>query len=175
MEDNKKDATVQVSTKTNYLHWIFLLFMISISIAFYFSGGSSYLSLSGYQRYRNELNIWKNEHEILSGALYISIYFAIVTCSIPGATFLTLLGGVLFQQPVGVHHHSNLQYATLLALTGATSGACALFYIATTTFGGLMRRKVTNFPLGSDIENQLKQSAALSMLVLRLVPIFPFW
>jgi len=50
-----------------------------------------------------------------------------------------------------------------------------MFYIAQTTFGSFLREKVKSFGAFGKIGAYLENNQEISMLSLRLVPIFPFW
>src|SRR5207237_1324319 len=60
----------------------------------------------------------------------------------------------------------------LCAIIGATSGATAIFLAARAGLGGLAQRAG---PLVAKLEAGFRADAFNYLLVLRLVPIFPFW
>jgi uncharacterized membrane protein YdjX (TVP38/TMEM64 family) len=76
---------------------------------------------------------------------------------------MTLAGGFLFGVPLGAS----------LTVVGATVGATALFLIARSAFGDILRQKAGPF-LGRMSEG-FGENAFNYLLFLRLVPAFPFW
>ena len=80
-----------------------------------------------------------------------------------GALFLTLAGGFLFGTWLG----------GLLSVVGATCGAVALFVIARSTLGAALRDRAA--PWLQRLEAEFRRDAFSYLLVLRLVPLFPFW
>ncbi len=95
--------------------------------------------------------------------VYIGIYIAVVALSIPGAAFLTILGGGLFGQPMG----------TIYTVAGATIGATLLFLAAKTAIGDFLRQKAGR--TFSKLEKNFQENSWNYLLFLRLVPAFPFW
>jgi uncharacterized membrane protein YdjX (TVP38/TMEM64 family) len=86
-----------------------------------------------------------------------------VAFSLPGATILTIAGGFLFGSVWG----------TVLVIVSATLGATVLFSIARTTLGDVLRAKTRAWL--PRLEAGFQKHALSYLLVLRLVPIFPFF
>jgi uncharacterized membrane protein YdjX (TVP38/TMEM64 family) len=87
----------------------------------------------------------------------------VVAFSLPGGAVMTITGGFLFGWLGG----------GLIVIVGATVGATALFLIARTAIGGFLEAKAGPFLL--KMEDGFRQNALSYLLVLRLIPIFPFW
>ena len=100
---------------------------------------------------------------ILAPVLFAVIYAVATGLSIPGATILTLTAGFLFGTPVG----------TIVVVVGATLGATIVFLIARTAFGDALRARAG--PFIRKLEAGFRENALSYLLVLRLVPLFPFW
>ncbi|MCZ8150122.1 MAG: VTT domain-containing protein, partial [Roseomonas sp.] len=100
---------------------------------------------------------------VLASLAYVGIYIAAVAFSLPGAVFLTVSGGFLFGAAGG----------TALTVFGATIGATLVFVFARRLFGAdaLDRLGPKARALGAGI----RRNAASYLLVLRLVPLFPFF
>jgi uncharacterized membrane protein YdjX (TVP38/TMEM64 family) len=81
---------------------------------------------------------------------------------VPGAAILTIAGGFLFGTWVG----------GLCAVIGATLGATAIFLAARAGLAGLAHRAGR---FVGKLEAGFRADAFNYLLVLRLVPIFPFW
>lgn len=103
------------------------------------------------------------EHPVRSAALYFVIYAAAIALSIPGGTVLTLAGGFLFGSLLGA----------ALALGAATLGACIVFLAARTALGDLLKRRAG--PFLKRMEQGFRNDGFHYLLVLRLIPLFPFW
>ena len=124
-----------------------------------------YFTLDNLQHHREFLITWTSQHRWLAVLIYMGIYSFMVAISspLPGAAFLTMVGGFLF----------GTYWGTLFVVISATVGAMITFVAAKTAFAELLKEKA-----GSRIKNMRAgfQKNALSYLFsLRLVPIFPFW
>ena len=103
------------------------------------------------------------EHEVKALGLYAMIYIGAVTLSIPGALFLTMLGGFLFGWFLG----------GVMTIVGATIGAVIVFLIASTSIGDALVRRAG--PRLKRLADGFREDAFAYLLFLRLVPLFPFW
>ena len=83
--------------------------------------------------------------------------------SLPGGAVLTIAGGFLFGKWIG----------TVLVLGAATLGAALLFVAARTALAGLLRARAA--PWLIRLEAGFRADAFSYLLVLRLVPLFPFF
>ena len=94
---------------------------------------------------------------------YMAVYAFAVAFSLPGAAVLTVAGGYMFGQVLGTGY----------VVVAATLGASALFLIARTALGDVLRQKA-----GAAMQRMdagFRENALSYLLVLRLVPLFPFW
>jgi uncharacterized membrane protein YdjX (TVP38/TMEM64 family) len=98
-----------------------------------------------------------------AAAIYLMLYTLAVAASVPGAVFMTIIGGFLFGAWIG----------TTLTVIAATLGATLLFLAARTAFGDFLRTRTASF-LGR-MEAGFRRNAFSYLLVLRLVPLFPFF
>src|SRR5712692_8198297 len=78
------------------------------------------LSLEALVRHRAAIEALVTAHQAIAILAFIAIYAAAVALSLPGATLLTIGGGMIFGTLVG----------GLAAVTAATLGATAIFLIA---------------------------------------------
>lgn len=137
--------------------------LIGALIVFLALGGHRYLSLEALSEHRELLLNWQRQHVVLSVVAFIAAYAAAVAVSLPGAVYLTIAGGFLFGAFAG----------TAYTVVGAVIGACAVFLAARYVAGDALRRR-----LGGAIrrmEAGFRENALSYLLVLRLVPLFPFW
>jgi uncharacterized membrane protein YdjX (TVP38/TMEM64 family) len=133
------------------------------AIAVRASGVASYLSLETLRTHRHELTAFVAEHYVLAALAYIGIYILAVAFSLPGALFLTLAGGFLFGAIEG----------TIFTVIGATIGATLIFIFARTIFGeNALKRFGTQ---AEKLARNIQKNAWSYLLVLRLVPLFPFF
>lgn len=135
----------------------------AIVIAFHALGFASLLSLDTLRTHRATLAAFVAGHGVIAALVFVAVYVAAVSFSLPGATVLTLAGGFLFGPYLG----------TALNVTGATIGATIVFMFAGRLFGAnvLDRFGETARLLGENI----KANAWSYLLVLRLTPLFPFF
>ena len=127
------------------------------------SGLASYLSLDTLKTHREALTAWVEGNMLLAALAYVGVYVLAVSFSMPGAVFLTLSGGFLFGATLG----------TLLTVTGATIGATIIFLFAKTLFG---ENALERFGApAAKLADGIRRNAASYLLVLRLVPLFPFF
>jgi uncharacterized membrane protein YdjX (TVP38/TMEM64 family) len=99
----------------------------------------------------------------LAPVLFVLIYAGATGLSLPGATILTMTGGFLFGTLAG----------TAIVVIGATLGATIIFLVARTAFGDALRARAG--PVVRKLEDGFRADALNYLLVLRLVPLFPFW
>jgi uncharacterized membrane protein YdjX (TVP38/TMEM64 family) len=136
--------------------------LVAAWIVFMLAGGYRYLSFSALAQNRDWLCGLAQQWGILAEFAYIAVYAALVALSVPGAAILTIAGGFLFGAWIG----------GLCAVIGATLGATAIFLAARAGLGALSQRAGR---LVGKLEAGFRADAFNYLLVLRLVPIFPFW
>lgn len=131
--------------------------------AFFALGWHRYVSFEQIKLHRTMLMDWVQRWGVLAIFAYALGYAAMVAFSIPGAALATILGGYLF----------GLWLGAAAAVIGATFGAVAVFLAARTALGAMLKAK-TGSALGR-MEEGFRRNAFNYLLVLRLVPVFPFW
>lgn len=131
-------------------------------IAFMLAGGHRYLTFAALAENRDWLCSLVQHWGLLAALGYIGIYGVLVALSVPGAAVLTIAGGFLFGTWIGA----------TCAVVGATLGATILFLAARVGLGGLAQRAGRFI---GKLEAGFRADAFNYLLVLRLVPIFPFW
>ena len=131
-------------------------------IVFMVAGGYRYLSFAALAENRDWLCNLVQHWGLLAAFVYIAIYGVLIALSVPGAAILTIAGGFLFGTWIG----------SVCAVIGATLGATVLFVAARAGLGGLAQRAGR---FVGKLEAGFRADAFNYLLVLRLVPIFPFW
>ncbi len=156
--------TALVRQRRGALSRLLPLALIGLGMAAFFALGlHRELSLEALRDNREALRALVAAHGVLAAAGFVTLYAVVVACSLPAATLLTLAGGLLF----------GLWLGTALVLAGATLGAVAVFLAARSAFAGVLRRRAGPW-LGAMAEG-FRRNALSYMLVLRLVPLFPFF
>lgn len=131
-------------------------------IAFFAFGLQKHLSLDALRQHRAELQGLVEHHLVASCVGYIVAYATLVTLSVPGGLVLTIAGGFLFGAIAG----------TGKAVLGATAGATCIFLIAQTALGTLLQQRASG--MIARLSEGFRRDAFSYLLVLRLVPLFPF-
>lgn len=150
-------------TVKKLLHWLPLAFLIIILFLFFYFHCYEYLSLSALQQHRHWLSQWTAQHYLLAVLSYMLIYQLAVAVSIPGAVFLTLIGGFLFGIVAGA----------LYVVCSATLGAIWLFLAVNSALGDWLTQRSSGWV--DKMRRGFQENAFNYLLVLRLIPIFPFW
>ncbi len=136
--------------------------IIAVIIAIRQSGAAELLTLDTLRGVRGTLTAWVAENTVLAGLGYLAAYVLATVLLVPGAALLTLTGGFLFGAVAG----------TLLTVAAATIGATIIFSTARAVFGANALERFG--PRAKFLVLGLRRNAWSYMLVLRLVPIFPF-
>jgi len=137
--------------------------LIAALIALVLSGALKHLSLGELQRSRHDLEGYVRAHPVLSVLVYVAVYIAAITLSLPAALVLTVTGGFLFGPWLG----------GVSACLGASLGATVVFLISRLTVGDALEKGVS--PRVKALEEGIKKDAFFYLLTLRLIPVTPFW
>jgi len=140
-----------------------VLVFVAGLVAFFALGLERYLAIDALRQHRGVLRAWVETSGVLTALVFMAIYIITVAFSLPGATVLSIASGFLFGPGWG----------TLLVIISATLGATALFSIAKTTLGDAFRARAGAWL--PRLEAGFKEHALSYLIVLRLVPIFPFF
>lgn len=140
-----------------------VLAVVALLLALRFTGLGELLSLDTLARHRAVLTGWVAGNPLLAALAYVAVYTAATAFSVPGALVLTLSGGFLFGAVLG----------TALTVVGATAGATLVFLFAQRVFGADALQKLG--PRAEGLARGIQANAWSYLLVLRLVPLFPFF
>ena len=125
-----------------------------------------YLSFESLRDNQEALQTWRDANFVFAAVGFILLYIAIVAFSLPGAAIISLTGGFLFGLFPGV----------LFNLTGATIGAVLIFLAARFGLGDYLSRKMDNAGgMVGKIKKGLGENEVSFLLLMRLVPAFPFF
>lgn len=131
--------------------------------AFFAFGLDRYLTFDTLRDHRAWLLATVNESALIAATAYILAYIAVVAFSLPGGAVMTIAGGFLFGRWLG----------TSYVLFAATAGAMILFLAAKSALGDPLRARAG--PFMRRMEAGFRENAFSYLLVLRLIPAFPFF
>jgi pyruvate/2-oxoglutarate dehydrogenase complex dihydrolipoamide dehydrogenase (E3) component/uncharacterized membrane protein YdjX (TVP38/TMEM64 family) len=141
-----------------------LIALIVLAVAsFWLLGGDQWLTLEALKQNRQALTFWIGEHRTLALLAYTLTYVLVTSLSLPGAAVLTLAGGALFGNLLG-----------LLAVSlASTVGACVAFLVARFLLRDTLRARYRDTV--ARIDRGIERDGAFYLATLRLVPVFPFF
>lgn len=142
---------------------ILLAIVVGIILLLRLSGASSYLTVENLKSNKELLEQFIAAHYVAAVGMYIIAYLLVVAFSMPGATVLTLAGGFLFRLFPGI----------IYVNVGATVGATLAFLLARYILGNALQKRYE--PQLSRFNRELAENGHLYLLILRLIPIFPFF
>lgn len=150
--------------KKNSLVRFLPLALIAAAIAAFFALGlGKYMSLEALSENYAALKAFVAAHFVLALGLFVLTYIAVAAMSLPVAGVTSLVGGFLFGPVVG----------TVLVVFSATLGASIVFIAAKTAFGDTLRERASGWVKRT--EEGFNNNAFSYLLLLRLVPIMPFF
>lgn len=143
---------------------VILLFIIA---AFGLSFFSELISFEALKENRSDISNFRDENFILSIILFWLFYFLLVVFSLPGAAVASVSGGFLF----------GLNLGLLINVTAASTGATVLFILVRYGLKSFKYSRSSDFDnnFAVKIKNGLIQNQVSIMLILRLVPLVPFF
>ncbi|MEZ5920746.1 MAG: TVP38/TMEM64 family protein [Parvularculaceae bacterium] len=130
--------------------------------AVFASGAYKLISFETLRTHQAGLETFVSEHYFAAIAVYGLIYIAATALSLPGGLVMSLVGGFLFGALAG----------TGIVVVSATIGACIIFAAAKSAFGDALRKKAG--PFVKKMEDGFRDNAFSFLLLLRLIPVFPF-
>lgn len=142
--------------------WLAAVLLAALAAA-RLAGLDRYLSLDALAANRAALLALVGEHWAAAALAYVLAYTLAVSLSVPGAVALTLAGGFLFGAAAG----------TALTAAGATLGATVVFLLARRILGEDSLSRLG--PRAAAVAAAIRRDAWSWLLVLRLVPLFPFF
>lgn len=138
------------------------VFVLGVVLVFT-TGVKDYLTLDALSANRARLLEFVEMNAVAAVLFFMGVYVAATALSVPGAIWLTIAGGFVFG-PV---------FGTLYTVVAATVGAGLIFLIARYVLGDILRAKAG--PALKKMEAGFQENALSYLLVLRLVPLFPFF
>ena len=143
--------------------WLPLAVLIAGAIAFFALGLHRFISFKKLHAHHGELMAWVVDWGLMA-AVASTVGYALMTAfSIPGGALASIVIGYLF----------GIAGGTAIVLVGATLGATAVFLAARTALGDILIKRARGAL--KRMEEGFRRDALSYLLVLRLVPLFPFW
>jgi len=143
--------------------WLPLVLLLGLSVAAYFYLSSRGIGFHSFAEHRAWMLAQVEAHGLLSGLALFATYVAVTALSLPLGSVLTVFAGFLFGTVEG----------TLWVVAGATLGSIAVFLAARSALRETMEARAG--PWLKRMERGFREDALSYLLVLRLLPIFPFW
>ena len=140
-----------------------IVILILIIIVLQNSSLAKYLTIENIIHNKNKLIQLTENNYLISSVSFILIYTISIAFSMPGAAILSITGGLLF----------NIFPGVLFINIGATSGAFAAFIAARYLLGNKIQKKYADSLKKFNME--IRQNGHYYLLMLRLIPIFPFF
>ncbi len=142
---------------------VILALFVGAVIAFFAFDLDRYVNIETLRENRIWLKNFVAENTLLAALIFMAVYAVATAFSLPGGTVLSIAGGFLF----------GLWLGCLLVVTAATIGATALFLAARTALGEPLKARCG--PWLDKMSAGFRENELSYMLVLRLVPLFPFF
>jgi uncharacterized membrane protein YdjX (TVP38/TMEM64 family) len=140
-----------------------LLILAAGLLAFFALGLNKYLTLDLIKENREALKVWVHDNKTQAVLLFIMAYVIVAAFSLPISALVSITGGFLFGSVFGA----------AWGVIGATIGATILFLVAKTALGDPLRQRFA--AQTKALEEGFRANAFSYMMLLRLVPLFPFW
>ncbi len=147
----------------NFSRLALLGFIVTLMAIFYMFDLQAYLNLEALKEQKSAIGAFRLANPVKSVALYTLLYIAVTGLSLPGATILTLAGGVVF----------GLLWGTVIVSFASTIGATLAFLVARFLF-----RDAVIARFGEQlkaVDAGVSKDGALYLFTLRLLPTFPFF
>lgn len=163
MAEERQPGTTQEKPGFSVKRMIPLVILGVGLILFFVFGLNDYITQETLRDNREWLLAKVADHAVLTALVFMALYVVGVAFSLPIGAVLTITGGFMFGQIFG----------TLYVVSAATVGATCLFLAAKTALGDVLRAKAG--PAIKSMEAGFQENELSYLLVLRLVPIFPFF
>ena len=125
-----------------------------------------WLSFETLRDNREALIAWRDANYALAALSFVALYIVIVAFSLPGAGIMTIAAGFLF----------GLVFGPVLAVTGASIGAMAIFLAVRFGLGEMLAAKIdASGGAIAKAKRALNENEISVLFMLRLIPAFPFF
>lgn len=147
---------------------IFKIGIVLIVVAFFICVAryyhlNSYLSLEGFNNYRNTMMSFEIEHPVEFVLGYVLAYIILIILCIPGTILFDLIAGFIFGWFIG----------TALVIFSYGIGALLNFLLVRHFFKNLFENRFSKFK--ALIHGSGKYGLLINLTGLRLIAVIPFW
>ncbi len=164
MSSNMKSPDMAIARSSGKLRRLLPMGILAGGIAAFFAFGlDDYLTFDALREHRGELMGFVMQKPVVAMLAFILLYAVATALSLPGGALLTVTAGFLFGIGLG----------TAATVVGATIGAISIYLAAKTAFRDVLTAKAGS--MLQRMEAGFKDNALSYLLVLRLIPIFPFF
>lgn len=140
-----------------------ILVLVAGLVLFFVFDLGRFVSPDALKEHHATLKTWVADKGAFALLAYMLVYAVLVAFSVPGGAVMTVAGGLLFGAVV----------TTATVVIAATAGATAVFLAVKWGLGDALRARAG--PTLKKMEAGFRENALSYLLVLRLVPLFPFW
>lgn len=137
--------------------------LVCVVGALFIFGPDNELVFETLRKHRETLLAFVADNALAAVLVYMAVYVLVIALSLPGGAMMTLVGGFLFG-PVRT---------AIYVVFAATVGATILFLVARSAIGDRLRARAG--PWMRRMEAGFQENALSYLLVLRLIPLFPFF
>lgn len=156
----------EIQTETEKPLWKRILPLVLVAAAFasvFIFGLDDYLSFEMLKEHRQGALQWYQSNQVLAVVYFVIVYALVVALSVPGAVWMSLAAGFIM----------GTVASTITVVIAATLGALGIFLIARYALADFFHEKAG--ATARKMEEGFKENALSYLLVLRLIPLFPFW
>ena len=143
---------------------ILLVVGIGLAVAAFFAFDlGRFFDLAFIKAQQTSIEAYRQDHPLITAALFFVIYVAVTGLSLPGAAIMTLVAGAIF----------GLAWGTLIVSFASTIGATLAFLASRLLFRDIVQQRFGDKLRA--INRGMAREGAFYLFALRLVPIFPFF
>lgn len=139
------------------------LLLVTGALLWFGLGLGNYVSFAALQEHHGRLEDFVEANFLFALLGFMLLYALNVAFSLPVGTLLTLAGGYLF----------GILPGAVAVVLAATLGAMAVYLAARTALGNFLKRRSGS--AFDRLREGFRENAFSYLLVLRLIPLFPFW
>ncbi len=162
--DGPGGGVTQAGAKSLKLRLVTAAFAVGgIALVLNLTGALDYLTFAALAEHREWLVRQVDALGLAAPLVFILVYALCTALSLPTGLLLSMAGGFLF----------GTLWGGLFNVVGATLGSTLVFLAARTVLGDVLRARAG--PFLQKLEAGFRENELSYMLVLRLVPLFPFW
>lgn len=161
---SEHESHSESSLRSRLLRSLPLALLLALGALLWFGLGlGDYLTFATLQEHHDRLDGFVQAHYLTALLGFMLLYALNVAFSLPVGTLLTLAGGYLF----------GILPGAIAVVFAATLGAMAVYLAARTALGNFLKRRSGS--AFDRLREGFRENAFSYLLVLRLIPLFPFW